>query len=67
MKALCILLLCVIATGCATISGVQISDEERALCADQGCTVWTQAELEALVREAMRRGVEAARKQRSSI
>lgn len=67
MKALCILLLCVIATGCATISGVQIIDEERALCADQGCTVWTQAELEALVREAMRRGIEAARKERSSI
>jgi len=54
--------------GCATtIPGVQISDEERAACATQGCTVWTRAELEALVIEAMRRGVEAARKQRSSI
>lgn len=54
--------------GCAaTIPGVQISDEERAACAAQGCTVWTRAELEALVIEAMRRGVEAARKQRSSI
>ncbi len=54
--------------GCAaTIQGVEISPEERALCAKEGCTVWTRGELEALVREAMRRGIEAARKERSSI
>jgi len=68
MKSLAALLAAIALGGCAaTIPGVQISDGERALCAEQGCTVWTQAELEALVREAMRRGIEAARKERSSI
>lgn len=43
-------------TGCATLPGVEISEEERAACEASGCTVWTRAELEDLVREAMRRG-----------
>lgn len=68
MNAAALLAIALMLGGCATtIPGVQISDEERAACAAQGCTVWTRAELEALVIEAMRRGVEAARKQRSSI
>lgn len=68
MKSMAALLAAIALGGCAaTIPGVEISDEERAMCAQQGCTVWTRAELEAPVIEAMRRGVEAARKQRSSI
>lgn len=54
-------------TGCATIPGLQISDEEREACKEHGCSVWTQAELEALVRAAMIKGIEAARRQRGSI
>ena len=54
-------------TGCATIPGLEISDEERAACAASGCSVWTQAELEDLVRAAMIKGIEAARRQRGSI
>ncbi len=54
-------------TGCATIKGVAMTDEEREVCAVEGCTVWTEAELRALVTEAMRRGYLAAQKQRSSI
>ena len=61
--SLCLVLL----TGCATIPGLQISEEERAACRDHGCSVWTQAELEALVRAAMIKGIEAAQRQRGSI
>lgn len=54
-------------SGCATIPGVEISDEERAACKAEGCSVWTRAELEDLVRAAMLKGIEAARRQRDSI
>lgn len=68
MKALACLLAAIALGGCATtIPGVQITDEERIACEVQGCTVWTRAELEMLVLEAMRRGIEAARKERNSI
>ena len=49
-------------TGCATFKGVEMTDEERTACEVSGCTVSTQAELEALVREAMRRGYLAGQK-----
>ena len=49
-------------TGCATLKGVEISDEERAACEADGCTVWTRAELEGLVREAMKQGYQAGKK-----
>ena len=48
-------------TGCATLKGVEISDDERAACEAQTCTVWTKVELEMLVREAMKRGYLAGR------
>ena len=62
-----VILFAFLLSGCATIPGLQISDEERAACAASGCSVWTQAELEALVRAAMLKGIEAARRQRGSI
>jgi hypothetical protein len=67
MKHLAALLVAAILSGCAAIPGLQITDEDRARCEMHGCTVWTRAELEMLVREAMRRGIEAARKERNSI
>ena len=54
-------------SGCATIPGLEISEEEREACKAEGRSVWTQAELEALVRAAMIKGIEAARRQRGSI
>lgn len=62
-----VILFAFLLTGCATIPGLQISDEGRAACAASGCSVWTQAELEALVRAAMIKGIEAAQRQRGSI
>ena len=44
-----------------------LTAEDRAACEAQGCTAWTQAELEALVRAAMLKGIEAAQRQRGSI
>lgn len=41
--------------------GVEMTDEDRTACERDGCTVWTRAELEALVREAMRRGYVAGK------
>lgn len=44
----------VLCSGCA--SGITMSDEERATCSEQGCTVWTDAELKQLVDRAVREG-----------
>jgi len=52
----------VLLSGCANLPGVEITDEERAACEAQGCTVWTRAELQKLVQLAMKRGYEAAKK-----
>ena len=62
-----VILSALLLSGCATIPGLQISEEERAACAKSGCSVWTQAELEDLVRAAMIKGIEAAQRQRGSI
>ena len=62
-----VILFAFLLSGCATIPGLQISDEEREACKEHGCSVWTQAELEDLVRAAMIKGIEAARRQRGSI
>jgi uncharacterized protein YceK len=53
MKAALIALALLLA-GCAT--GVKMTDEEAAACKEQGCTVWTDAELQGLALEAMRQG-----------
>lgn len=42
--------------GCASMSGVTISDEESRACRDQGCTVWTAEELETLARKFFKDG-----------
>lgn len=61
MKHLALLALVLTLSGCASVPGIQMTDEDRAACEREGCTVWTRAELEALVREAMRRGYVAGR------
>ena len=61
MKTL--LLLSALLTGCASLpSGVEMTDDERAACEAQGCTVWTMDELRKLIGMAMRKGYEAGKK-----
>ena len=66
MKTLALMVVILVLSGCAT-KGVEMSDDERKACEIEGCTVWTRAELEALVAEAMRRGFAAGQKQKGSI
>lgn len=40
--------------GCAT--GIKMTDQEAAACRAEGCTVWTDAELQGLVLNALRQG-----------
>ena len=61
MKTL--LLLSALLTGCASLPpGVDMTDDERAACEAQGCTVWTMDELRKLIGMAMRKGYEAGKK-----
>lgn len=52
-----IAILCLLLAGCA--SGIRMTDEEAKACRDQGCSVWTDAELQEL---AIRIGSQAYRK-----
>lgn len=65
MRHIILALFVAVLAGCATtqpeIQGVTISPEERAACAAQGCTVWTDSEL---ARQFFLRGM-AQGKQRS--
>ena len=49
-------------SGCAQLPGVTITDAERATCEAQGCTVWTQGELESLARKFFKGGYAAGAK-----
>ena len=61
MKTL--LLLSMLLSGCASLPpGVEMTDDERAACEAQGCTVWTMDELRKLIGMAMRKGYEAGKK-----
>ena len=62
-----VILSALLLSGCATIPGLEITAEDRVACEQQGCTAWTREELEALVRAAMLKGIEAAQRQRGSI
>ena len=56
MKMLSILLPLVLA-GCASLpAGVTMTQQEAAACAAQGCTVWTDAELQGLAMQVFREG-----------
>ena len=50
-------------SGCASLPpGVEMTDDERAACEAQGCTVWTMDELRKLIGMAMRKEYEAGKK-----
>lgn len=44
-------------TGCASLpQGLEMTEEDRASCAAQGCTAWTLEELQRLVNMALQKG-----------
>ena len=44
------ILLAALLSGCASMPGVQATDDERKACEAQTCTVWTVQELQGLAR-----------------
>ena len=62
--ALVILVLAMI--GCASLpQGVEMKDGEREACAVESCSVWTPAQLEALIHISLQTGFEAGRNSKS--
>lgn len=59
MKTIIIALLL---SGCATLPGVEITDDERKACEALGCTVWTVPELQRLGRKFWGEGYAAGKK-----
>lgn len=57
-----LMLAMVFLTGCASLPGLKITDEERAACEAEGCTPWTVRELQMLIQAAMQRGYQAGKK-----
>jgi hypothetical protein len=59
------LLVPILLSGCASLpEGVQMTDEERKVCAAEGCGVFTLNELRAFGAEMMRRGFLEGQKRR---
>lgn len=62
MKTL-IILAAVLLGGCAALpEGVTMSEEDRASCKAEGCTVWTETELRGMAEHFFRQGYGAGRK-----
>lgn len=63
-----LVLLSAVLTGCATIKGLQVSDEDAAECAAVGCTPWSERQLEGLAKHFFGLGVKAGiQRQKGSI
>lgn len=56
MKKLCLAMLLIALSGCAT--GIHMSAEEAEACKREGCSVWTDAELSRLAGFAAQKGIE---------
>ena len=53
----------VLLSGCASLpDGVQMTDAERAACAENGCSVWTVDELRKPISISIQRGYDAGKK-----
>ena len=62
MKTL-ILSAAVLLCGCAAVpEGATMSEEEREACKAEGCTVWTQQELQQVFMQGVKRGYAAGAK-----
>lgn len=56
MKLLTALAVAMLA-GCASLpDGVRMTEEERAVCAEVGCTVWSEQELQGLAMQFFQQG-----------
>ena len=49
-------LLVLFLSGCASFEGVQMDERERAACAAEGCSVWTDRELKSMAEHFFKRG-----------
>jgi len=58
MKYLFVLLL----SGCASFEGVKMDDKERTACAKEGCSVWTDRELNEMAKHFFNLGYQAGKK-----
>ncbi len=59
MKAVALILLL---SGCASLpTGIVMTDAERAVCAEKGCSVWTVDELRKLISISIQRGYAAGK------
>lgn len=56
-----LILICVLLSGCASLSGVQMTDAERAACESQACSVWTVDELRKLISISIKKGYQAGK------
>lgn len=45
-----LVLVALVLSGCGTIEGVRISEAEREKCKEEGCTVWTDSDLQRLMK-----------------
>lgn len=55
-------ILALLLSGCASLPpGVQMSDAERAACAESGCSVWAMAELRKLITLSIQKGYAAGK------
>lgn len=63
MKRMVSIVLLVLASGCATTNGIEMTEAEAAACKRETCSVWTLNELRALIAKVFRDGWDAAAKQ----
>jgi uncharacterized protein YceK len=54
-------LIALILSGCASIKGVEITDDERKACEQVTCSVWTEQELTRLARKFFSDGYKAGK------
>ena len=45
-----VIFIALLLTGCASIKGLEITDDERKACAVQSCTAWTEEQLARVAR-----------------
>jgi len=55
------ILLVLLLSGCASFEGVQMDEKERAACAKEGCSVWTDNELKRMAEHFFNRGYQAGK------
>ena len=62
-----IVFLALFLSGCASMPGVTITEEERKACEVQTCTVWTQQDLQGLIQYIFRQGYQSGQTHKGTI